>query len=255
MAEVVQIGVQPLGPGTARAPKPRTVVLWSAGRHAGVDAGGVRCSCLCGSDGTQPGAAGLRIRQPGGVALRDGGGAQWVPKLAISERKASRAAGVLLFALAAWWAAIAVMSFVLRMRPETSRAGIAITVAALIAMPVLAALKRREARRERECRVGRGCGAVGNVRLPGGDHTGGAGGECDVPHCVVRFAGRAGGGAAVVERGQSGVARPCMRMLLKQRYAPGAKARVSIAARTPGLKSRPIQRTASSAASEAPRRF
>ena len=43
--------------------------------------------------------------------------------------------------------AIAVASFVLRARPETSRAGIAITIAALVAMPVLAALKRREAQR------------------------------------------------------------------------------------------------------------
>src|ERR1039457_820190 len=33
------------------------------------------------------------------------------------------------------------------MQPETSRAGIGITVAALLAMPVLARLKRREARR------------------------------------------------------------------------------------------------------------
>lgn len=72
---------------------------------------------------------------------------QWVPKLAISERKASRAAGGLLFVLAAVVAAIAVASFVLRARPETSFAGIAITGAALVAMPVLAALKRREARR------------------------------------------------------------------------------------------------------------
>ena len=42
-------------------------------------------------------------------------------------------------------AAIAVSSFALQWRPETSRAGIAITLAALIAMPVLAWLKRREA--------------------------------------------------------------------------------------------------------------
>jgi divalent metal cation (Fe/Co/Zn/Cd) transporter len=43
-------------------------------------------------------------------------------------------------------AAIAVASLALRLRPETSRTGMAITIAALIAMPVLAALKRREAR-------------------------------------------------------------------------------------------------------------
>jgi divalent metal cation (Fe/Co/Zn/Cd) transporter len=65
----------------------------------------------------------------------------------VSERRAGRAAGVLLFVLAFVVAAIAAVSLVLRLRPETSFAGIGITIAALIAMPVLAFLKRREARR------------------------------------------------------------------------------------------------------------
>jgi divalent metal cation (Fe/Co/Zn/Cd) transporter len=72
---------------------------------------------------------------------------QWMPGRAISERSASRAAGVLLVVLAFVVAAIAVGSLALRLRPETSGAGIGITIAALIAMPVLASLKRREARR------------------------------------------------------------------------------------------------------------
>jgi divalent metal cation (Fe/Co/Zn/Cd) transporter len=72
---------------------------------------------------------------------------QWVPGLAISERRASRAAGTLLFVLAFVVAAIALAALVLRVQPETSCSGMAITAAALIAMPVLAALKRREARR------------------------------------------------------------------------------------------------------------
>jgi len=72
---------------------------------------------------------------------------QWVPGLRIAERTAARAAGTLLFALAFVVAAIAVGSLTLRLRPETSWAGMAITAAALIAMPGLAALKRREARR------------------------------------------------------------------------------------------------------------
>ncbi|MFP5205761.1 MAG: hypothetical protein ACLGSH_10420 [Acidobacteriota bacterium] len=42
---------------------------------------------------------------------------------------------------------IAGLSLALRLRPETSCAGMGITIAALIAMPVLAGLKRREARR------------------------------------------------------------------------------------------------------------
>ena len=74
---------------------------------------------------------------------------QWIPGMPISERRAGRAAGVLLCLLAFVVAAIALASLALRSRPETSRAGIGITVAALIAMPVLASLKRHEARRSR----------------------------------------------------------------------------------------------------------
>jgi divalent metal cation (Fe/Co/Zn/Cd) transporter len=72
---------------------------------------------------------------------------QWIPGMSISERRAGRTAGALLFVLALVVAAVTVSSFALRWRPETSRAGIGITLAALIAMPVLAGLKRREARR------------------------------------------------------------------------------------------------------------
>jgi divalent metal cation (Fe/Co/Zn/Cd) transporter len=68
---------------------------------------------------------------------------QWVPGVSISERKATRAAALLLFVLALVVAGTALASLALR---ETSRAGIGITVAALLAMPVLAWLKRREAR-------------------------------------------------------------------------------------------------------------
>jgi divalent metal cation (Fe/Co/Zn/Cd) transporter len=72
---------------------------------------------------------------------------QWIPGVSISERKATRTASVLLFVLAVVVAAAAVTSLALRLRPETSRAGIGITIAALLAMPVLAWLKRREAAR------------------------------------------------------------------------------------------------------------
>jgi divalent metal cation (Fe/Co/Zn/Cd) transporter len=72
---------------------------------------------------------------------------QWSPRMTISERRASRVAGVLLFVLAIAVAATAVVALVLRVRPETSCSGIAITAAALVVMPLLAALKRREARR------------------------------------------------------------------------------------------------------------
>jgi hypothetical protein len=72
---------------------------------------------------------------------------QWIPKMPISDRKAHHAAAVLLFVLAFVIGLIALGSLILRLLPETSRVGIGITIAALIAMPVLATLKRREARR------------------------------------------------------------------------------------------------------------
>jgi divalent metal cation (Fe/Co/Zn/Cd) transporter len=72
---------------------------------------------------------------------------QFVPRISISERMASRTAGALLFLLAMVVLLIAALSLALHLRPETSRAGIGITIAALFAMPILAGLKRREARR------------------------------------------------------------------------------------------------------------
>ncbi|MFC5862089.1 cation transporter [Acidicapsa dinghuensis] len=72
---------------------------------------------------------------------------QWIPAVAISERKAACTASVLLFTLALVVGGSALASLLLGLHPESSRAGIAITLAALIAMPVLAWLKRQEARR------------------------------------------------------------------------------------------------------------
>lgn len=72
---------------------------------------------------------------------------QWSPRFAISERKAARAASLLLFVLALVVAASAIASLAFGVRPQSSRLGIAITLAALIVMPVLARFKRREALR------------------------------------------------------------------------------------------------------------
>lgn len=72
---------------------------------------------------------------------------QWIPGVSISERRAARTASVLLFALALVVLGAAVASLALGLDPGPSRSGIAITIAALIAMPVLASLKRQEARR------------------------------------------------------------------------------------------------------------
>jgi len=71
---------------------------------------------------------------------------QWSPRVSLSERNAARTASVLLFILAVVVTAIAIASLVLKGQPKSSCAGIAITAAALIVMPVLAVLKRREAR-------------------------------------------------------------------------------------------------------------
>jgi divalent metal cation (Fe/Co/Zn/Cd) transporter len=73
--------------------------------------------------------------------------AQFIPGVAIGERRIHRLAGGLLFLLALIVAATAVTSLVLRVKPGTSGIGMAITIAALVAMPGLAWLKRREARR------------------------------------------------------------------------------------------------------------
>jgi divalent metal cation (Fe/Co/Zn/Cd) transporter len=72
---------------------------------------------------------------------------QFLPHFSVSERIAARAAGALLFALALIVSIMAVGSLWLRLRPEASRLGIGITLAALGVMPILAKLKRREARR------------------------------------------------------------------------------------------------------------
>ena len=72
---------------------------------------------------------------------------QYARPASISQRQAGRIAAVLLLVLAAIVASTALLSLALHQRPETSVVGMIITVAALLAMPVLAVLKRREARR------------------------------------------------------------------------------------------------------------
>ncbi len=147
MHELVQIGVQPSKPDIACAPGPSARVLWLQGvtlawmlvelgvsSYAAVTAHSPAMLAF-GSDSL------VELLSATVVLL------QWIPSIPISERRANRTAGVLLFVLAFAVAGCAVASLALRLRPETSRAGMGITAAALIAMPVLAYLKRREARR------------------------------------------------------------------------------------------------------------
>ena len=149
MRETGQIGVDPLGPSIACAAKPRTTVLWLQGVTLAWMTVELGVSAYAAITAHSPamlafGADSLVELLSATVVLL-----QWIPSVSISERSAGRTAGVLLFALAVVVAAISIASLILRARPRTSRSGIAITIAALIAMPVLAALKRREARRSK----------------------------------------------------------------------------------------------------------
>jgi len=149
MTERVQIVVEPLSPAIVGAAKPSSAVLW------------LQCVTLAWmlvelgvavyAAATSHSSAMLAFGSDSLVELLSATVVllQWIPGMPISEHRAGRAAGVLLFLLAFVVAAIALASLALRSRPETSRAGIGITVAALIAMPVLASLKRHEARRGR----------------------------------------------------------------------------------------------------------
>ena len=70
----------------------------------------------------------------------------FLPSFPITREQAARWAGVLLFALAIVVAFAAILALMGDVRAETSYAGIGITIAALIVMPVLAWLKRRMAK-------------------------------------------------------------------------------------------------------------
>ena len=72
---------------------------------------------------------------------------QFAPRLKISEERATRAAALLLFALSAVVSLVAALSLVGKVQPERSPLGIGLTATALLLMPVLGWLKRREARR------------------------------------------------------------------------------------------------------------
>ncbi len=71
---------------------------------------------------------------------------QFVPAISLSQAKASRFAGVLLFILAGVVALTAVATLVWHVPPETSLWGIGITIAALVIMPVLSRAKRKASR-------------------------------------------------------------------------------------------------------------
>jgi divalent metal cation (Fe/Co/Zn/Cd) transporter len=69
----------------------------------------------------------------------------FVPSFPLRQNQIARGAGILLFLLAGFVAVTAVLSLRYGIQTETSCSGIAITIAALIVMPVLAWLKRKTA--------------------------------------------------------------------------------------------------------------
>ena len=147
MSELIQLCAMPSQPAFARPSRPSAIALWLQG---------VTLAWMLVELGVSAYAA-VTARSPAMMAFGSDSLVellsavvvllQWIPKMPISERRAHRAAAELLFVLALVVGLIALGSLVLRLQPETSRAGIGITIAALIAMPVLATLKRREARR------------------------------------------------------------------------------------------------------------
>lgn len=72
---------------------------------------------------------------------------QFLPQAPLSERNAARSAGVLLFVLSGVVCVVAILSLLFHLHPEPSRLGMGVTLASLLGMPILARLKRREARR------------------------------------------------------------------------------------------------------------
>ncbi len=74
---------------------------------------------------------------------------QFVGRFTLSTSRAARWAGILLFVLAGVVATVSGMALISGVAPEPSWLGIGVSVAALVAMPVLSAAKRRVARRLR----------------------------------------------------------------------------------------------------------
>jgi divalent metal cation (Fe/Co/Zn/Cd) transporter len=74
---------------------------------------------------------------------------QFVPSIRLNSVRAGKAAGILLYVLAGVVVLISIVGWVTGARPETSLAGIGITAAALVVMPVLAWRKRTLARTTR----------------------------------------------------------------------------------------------------------
>ncbi len=149
MSGLVQIGTQPSNPGAPPcAPvRRRSAVLWLQGVTLAWMLVEFGASLYAAANAHSPallafGSDSFVELLSASVVLR-----QFSSPKSISERSAGRINGALLFVLAFTVALAALLSLAFRLRPEPSLLGMLITVSALVAMPILVGLKRREARR------------------------------------------------------------------------------------------------------------
>jgi divalent metal cation (Fe/Co/Zn/Cd) transporter len=149
MSGLVQIGSQPSNPSASVcAPVRRTsVVLWLQGVTLAWML--VECGASLYAAANAHSPALLAFGSDSFVELLSASVVllQYSSPKSISEPSAGRVNGALLFVLAFAVASAALFSLALRLRPEPSLLGMLITVSALAVMPILAGLKRREARR------------------------------------------------------------------------------------------------------------
>jgi divalent metal cation (Fe/Co/Zn/Cd) transporter len=149
MSGLVQIGSQPSKPSASvRAPaRRRSAVLWLQGVTLAWML--VECGASLYAAAKAHSPALLAFGSDSFVELLSASVVllQFSSPKSISERSAGRINGALLFVLAFTVASAALLSLALRLQPEPSLLGMLVTVAALVAMPILAGLKRREARR------------------------------------------------------------------------------------------------------------
>lgn len=142
---------------TAHGCAPEILPAQSSGTHKAVWLQGVTVAWLSVETGVALHAA-VRSHSPAVAAFGSDSvvellsalvvAAQWIPGIHLAERTAARFAAGLLALLALVVTGLALGALLFHHTPEVTRSGLAITVAALLFMPVLAALKRREAKRQ-----------------------------------------------------------------------------------------------------------
>jgi divalent metal cation (Fe/Co/Zn/Cd) transporter len=146
MTDLVQIACKPgATSGSSSVPQPTAAIFWLQGITLAWMT--VECSLSLWAAASAKSPALLAFGSDSLVELLSATAVllQFLPRFPLSERSAHRGAAVLLFILAGIVALTAALSFALGLHPETSVLGIATTIAALVAMPVLAWLKDREA--------------------------------------------------------------------------------------------------------------